>query len=137
MTHMTAWQRVRRKIINTIPIGVDALPLERGALSITFDDFPKNAWQLGGEVLNKHSVRGTFYFSGGLCGKYYRDLLHFETEDLHEIASAGHELGCHTFEHISALASNSSQIAQSIARNRNFLQGMLPHYTIRSFAYPY
>jgi hypothetical protein len=34
--------------------------------SISFDDFPKSAWSLGGQVLARHEVHGTYYTGGQL-----------------------------------------------------------------------
>src|SRR4051812_50123421 len=41
----------------------------RAVASITFDDFPKNAWEVGGPVLARHGVRGTYYTAGGFFGR--------------------------------------------------------------------
>ena len=41
----------------------------RPVASITFDDFPKNAWTEGGPVLARRGVRGTYYTAGGFCGR--------------------------------------------------------------------
>ena len=37
--------------------------------SITFDDFPKNAWTQGGPVMARYGVKGTYYTAGGFCGR--------------------------------------------------------------------
>ena len=39
-------------------------------ISFTFDDFPRSALTVGGEILERHGARGTYYASLGVMGKY-------------------------------------------------------------------
>ncbi len=75
--------------------------------------------------------------SGGFCGKSYNGLSYFDADDLLAINASGHELGCHTFDHVSALASNQALIVESIAKNQSFLRRILPNYPMHTFAYPF
>ena len=46
---LTVLQRLNRKLSHHVSVGRGRLPpLARGVLSVTFDDFPKSAWELGG-----------------------------------------------------------------------------------------
>ena len=45
----------------------------RPVASISFDDFPKSAWTLGGPVLARHGVRGTYYTGGSFCGQTVKE----------------------------------------------------------------
>jgi peptidoglycan/xylan/chitin deacetylase (PgdA/CDA1 family) len=120
-----------------IPVGTGSLAAGSGALSITFDDFPRSAWDVGGEILAAHRVRGTYYISGRLEGTDYRKLPHFRAADVRSIAEAGHEIGCHTFDHISTLKSSAQAIRTSILENEKYLAEILPSYRMRTFAYPF
>ncbi len=137
MTDLSLWQRARRKAADKIKIGLAPFALERGALSVTFDDFPRSAWETGGEILAKFGVLGTYYVSGGLADRLYRDIPHFTAGDLEAIAAAGHEIGCHTFDHISTLKAGSYAVAASISSNQDYVAGVLPALAMRTFAYPF
>src|SRR6202012_2766789 len=52
----------RKLVLKPVLIG-------RSVASITFDDFPKSAWDQGGAVMARHGVRGTYYTAGGFCGR--------------------------------------------------------------------
>src|SRR5690349_12688838 len=54
----------------------------RPIASITFDDFPKNAWEQGGVVLARHRVRGTYYTAGGFCGRTEDGTVFYDGADL-------------------------------------------------------
>jgi peptidoglycan/xylan/chitin deacetylase (PgdA/CDA1 family) len=137
MDGFTFAERVRLKLAHHIPLGRTPMALERGALSITFDDFPQSAWRVGGKVLAEHSVRASYYVCGGLMGRVYRDLPHFDVEDLKEVHAAGHEIGCHTFDHLSVLREPAARIDASLMRNRDFIATHLPDCRLRTFAYPF
>src|SRR4051812_29284808 len=71
----------------------------RPVASISYDDFPKNAWTQGGPVMAKHGVRGTYYTAGGFCGRTENGTVFYDETDLKELAAAGHEIACHGFGH--------------------------------------
>lgn len=113
------------------------IPLSSGAISISFDDFPRTAWTEGGAVLADHGVKGTYYVSGRLCGHSMDDNDQFLEADLQAVSENGHEIGCHTFDHISALKTPASVFARSIEANARFLAERLDGRQATSFAYPY
>lgn len=116
-------------------------PLEirpaRGVLSLSFDDIPASAWREGGPVLGAHGARATFYVCGGLAGGTNLGLPQFETEDLQALHAAGHEVGCHTFEHVSALAISPAELEASCARNAAWVAERLDGTAMRTFAWPF
>ena len=65
---LNALQRARRKAAHWLPGRRVPLGLREGALSITFDDFPRTAWTQGGGVLAHHGVKATYYASGRFTG---------------------------------------------------------------------
>jgi peptidoglycan/xylan/chitin deacetylase (PgdA/CDA1 family) len=105
--------------------------------SITFDDFPKNAWTLGGPVLAGHGVRGTYYTAGGFCGRTIDGTVFYDEGDLTALAAAGHEIGCHGFGHQPTPALSDDELAADAARNQQFLRPFLNGGAPQSYAFPF
>ena len=105
--------------------------------SITFDDFPKNAWTLGGPVLAHHGVRGTYYTAGGFCGRTVDGAAFYDEGDLTSLAAAGHEIGCHGFAHQPTPSLTDDELAADATRNRQFLQPFLNGGAPVSYAFPF
>ncbi len=61
--------RLTRFIARMTSVCPARLTGRRAIASITFDDFPKSAWETGGKVLAKHKARGTYYTAGNFCGR--------------------------------------------------------------------
>jgi peptidoglycan/xylan/chitin deacetylase (PgdA/CDA1 family) len=114
-----------------------ALGLERPMISITFDDFPVSAWEIGGRILEQHGGRGSYYVSGKLCGTLFEGKPMIDVHRLAEVAAAGHEIGCHTFSHRRLLGAPDREIETEIDANLSFLRTVLPQQEIATFAYPY
>jgi peptidoglycan/xylan/chitin deacetylase (PgdA/CDA1 family) len=105
-------------------------------ISITFDDFPQSALQVGGEILEKYGVNGTFYAALGLMNTMGPVGQMFSKDDLREVASRGHELGCHTFDHYDTLKTDPQAFEDSILRNRDALNKLLPGASFPTISYP-
>ncbi|MBW8271354.1 polysaccharide deacetylase family protein [Caldovatus aquaticus] len=109
----------------------------RGVLSVSFDDFPKTAWEVGGPVLDALGVRATYYVSGALCGRSWNGVQQYDEDDLVAAFGAGHEIACHTYDHLSAARNPTAEYLASIARNGRFLRERLPGWVGHSFSYPW
>jgi peptidoglycan/xylan/chitin deacetylase (PgdA/CDA1 family) len=109
----------------------------RPVASISFDDFPKSAWTLGGPVLARHGVRGTYYTGGSFCGQTVDGTRFYDAQDLTELAAAGHEIGCHGFAHQPVSDFAPDDLAKDAERNREFLQPFLNGAAPASYAYPF
>lgn len=107
-----------------------------GVLSVSFDDFPRTAWTEGGAVLAAHGVKGTYFACGGLCGRSFLDLAQFNALDLQAASEAGHEIGCHSFSHLSARHVRLEAYRADLDANAAFLQERLGQRA-ETFAYPY
>jgi len=105
--------------------------------SISFDDFPKNAWTLGGPVLASHGARGTYYTAGGFCGRTEDGTVFYDQGDLKALAVAGHEIACHGFAHQAAPALTTEELAGDADRNREFLRPFLGGKAPLSYAFPF
>jgi peptidoglycan/xylan/chitin deacetylase (PgdA/CDA1 family) len=107
------------------------------ALTICFDDFPKTAWTEGGGVLRHHHARATYYMSGALCGSEHDGERMFDREDLEAVHAAGHEIGCHSYGHVSCMGQSGAEFARSVLDNQRFASALLGDVRLVSFAYPY
>jgi peptidoglycan/xylan/chitin deacetylase (PgdA/CDA1 family) len=106
-------------------------------ISFTFDDFPRSALLVGGEILTRHGFAGTYYVALGLAGRKGRPGQMFETEDLQLLVRQGHELGCHTFGHCDSWQTRARVYESSVLENGRMLKEALPGVEFQSFSYPY
>jgi peptidoglycan/xylan/chitin deacetylase (PgdA/CDA1 family) len=108
-----------------------------GVVSFSFDDFPRSALEVGGPILEAHRVRGTYYVAMGLAGARGDLGPLFELDDLRAAQARGHEIGCHTFEHLNCASAEGdallSDVGQSAAGLGRLFEGFVPS----SFAYPF
>ncbi|MDB5734250.1 MAG: polysaccharide deacetylase [Alphaproteobacteria bacterium] len=120
-----------------LPVKTARLAGHRPVASITFDDFPKNAWTLGGPILAKHGVRGTYYTAGGFCGRTVDGTVFYDREDLKALVAAGHELGCHGYGHQPTPTLTTDQLKADAERNQEFLRGFTGGVAPVSYAFPF
>jgi len=109
----------------------------RGVFSLSFDDIPATAWTEAGPILAEHGIKATYYVCGGLAGGTNLDLRQFETEHLQALFAAGHEVGCHTYEHVSVLNLSATDLKASLVRNAAWVAERLDGHVMTSFAYPF
>jgi glycosyltransferase involved in cell wall biosynthesis/peptidoglycan/xylan/chitin deacetylase (PgdA/CDA1 family) len=109
---------------------------QRPLISFTFDDFPRSALVVGGAILNRLGLAGTYYASLGLAGKETASGQIFFLEDLPTLFEQGHELGCHTYSHCDSWEIVTETFEESIIENREALSKIFPGAEFQSFAYP-
>lgn len=134
---LNVFDRINNRMAQSIMLKPKRLHLLQGTLSICFDDFPQNAWTVAGPILADHNVRATYFVSGGLCNQINGGLRQFTDNDLQEVWASAHEIGCHTYDHVSALKTPLRIFSNSISRNATFLAERLGIKRIESFAFPY
>jgi peptidoglycan/xylan/chitin deacetylase (PgdA/CDA1 family) len=105
-------------------------------VSFTFDDFPANAATQGASILESHSCRGTYYASLGLFGTNAPTGQIARAEDIQRLVNNGHDIGCHTFHHLDAWATDSKEFGESIQANAFAIQSILPQFRFTSLSYP-
>ncbi|MGO8738696.1 polysaccharide deacetylase family protein [Rhodoblastus sp.] len=110
---------------------------ERPIVSFSFDDFPRSAATTGARLLGEAGAAGSFYLCRDLAGKTVDGVEYFSIDDLETLAKAGHEIGCHTAEHIRLPAHTRDEIASSFNANKEFIESALPGYIASTFAYPF
>jgi len=127
---------LRRQILRsihtrTVPIG------DRGPIvSFAFDDFPRSAWTVGGRILEKFSVRGTYYTAVGLMGTRNELGEQFCREDLRDLVKAGHELANHTFSHVSCRSMACEAFQREVNRGRMAIEDLTGNAS-SNFAFPF
>jgi peptidoglycan/xylan/chitin deacetylase (PgdA/CDA1 family) len=92
-----------RNLAQKIGLAITARPAPvawpGGVVSFTFDDFPKSALDVGGEILERYGARGTYYASLKLAWSYNILGQIFDDDDIRAAHRAGHEIACHTYTH--------------------------------------
>ncbi len=106
-------------------------------VSFTFDDFPRSALTVAGAMLAENGMRGTYYAAMGLMGKQTSVGEIYHAEDLRALVEAGHELACHTFDHLSCRRVEASELQRDCERNRSAMAEVLGGYQLRNFSFPF
>ena len=105
-------------------------------VSFCFDDFPRTAYTVGGMLLKSFGVHGTFYASPGLIGTSNALGEQFQVGDLDALLTDNHELGSHTFNHVSCRDLPLRSFEHEVRRGRAELS-TLTGYDPSNFAYPF
>jgi peptidoglycan/xylan/chitin deacetylase (PgdA/CDA1 family) len=108
-----------------------------GVASFTFDDFPKTALTVGGAILEKRGLRGTYYTALKLAGTENRLGPMFEPADVQAAHRSGHEIACHTHSHLDCRTAPTAAIESEIGENSRAIATLLDNHAPTSFAYPY
>lgn len=106
-------------------------------VSFTFDDIPATAAEHGASILETAGGRGTFYIAGSLVGTVEPERRLVTAEQCRDLHRSGHEIGCHTFAHRTVSDMAGPALADDLARNAAFLDGVAPGAAPTSFAYPF
>lgn len=107
-----------------------------GVVTFTFDDFPRSAIDIGGAILEKHGVRGTYYVSLGLAGSAGNQGPIADLSQIRDTHQRSHELACHTYSHLDCSRAPAAAILDDLRRNGEAfteLLGVAPS----NFAYPF
>ncbi len=132
-----AWDRFRLSLSQLSVRRMVPMRNSRPLISFSFDDFPRTALQVGGGILQRHNLRGTFYAALGLMDRANSPVGPiFSQADFQPLLSAGHELGCHTFGHDHAWNTPSQDFDRSLVQNRESLQRLLPTAEFKTMSYP-
>ncbi len=109
--------------------------LDRPLVSFTFDDAPRSAFNEAREILEKYNCRGTYYVSLGFLNQ--ENGTSYSSQDLMSAWENGHELACHTKNHIDISKSNITDFKESVAENHVQIQKIIPGYNFKNFSYPF
>jgi peptidoglycan/xylan/chitin deacetylase (PgdA/CDA1 family) len=128
--------KLRRRVARMVHTRPAQLDLARPLLTVSFDDAPTSAASAGAAILEKHSLRGTWFISAGLMGQSSHLGAYAQADEILRLAAAGHEIACHTHDHIDCGQSSSADIAANLDLNRQAFKD-LDFPTAATFAYPY
>jgi peptidoglycan/xylan/chitin deacetylase (PgdA/CDA1 family) len=105
-------------------------------ISLTFDDYPRSALDLGGRILESEGISATYYTAFGLAKTDSASGTIGSLDDLAACVAAGHEIACHSYDHVDCQHASPDEIASNLARNRKVARDLgLP--PLRHFAYPF
>lgn len=127
------YQRKAASLVFRKPLLINS---QQPLISFTFDDFPQSALFVGGAILNRFGLAGTYYVALGLHGKREPSGQMFVLSDLAALSERGHELGCHTFSHCNSWDTESRAFENSVIVNRAALRRLFPGAEFKSFSYP-
>jgi peptidoglycan/xylan/chitin deacetylase (PgdA/CDA1 family) len=131
---------VRQKLTESIARLVDrhVVPFRfaHPVISFTFDDYPCSALDVGGRILESEGISGTYYTAFGLAETDTAAGAVGRLGDLAACVARGHEIACHTYDHLDCMTASADEVALSLARNQGVARGLgLPPFS--NFAYPF
>ena len=105
-------------------------------ISLTFDDYPRSALNTGGRILASEGLSATYYTAFGLANTESASGTIGSLDDLAACVAAGHEVACHSFDHVDCSCASPDEFARNLDRNRRIARvlGLPP---LRHFAYPF
>ena len=128
--------RYRREMAGHFGCRRVALRAASPIISFTFDDFPASALQMGGAILRRYGIAGTYYTSFGLMEQGSPMGQMFSMKDIETLLADGHELGCHTFSHCHAWETEAAVFERSVLDNRRALGNQIPGAQFTTLSYP-
>jgi peptidoglycan/xylan/chitin deacetylase (PgdA/CDA1 family) len=135
------WSALKARVSNRLAKHFGGAPFrlqnKTPMVSFTFDDTPKSAATVGGEILDAYDARATFYVAGGLVDQWSGHWDGISADEIVELHRKGHEIACHTFSHPRILDLDAAALAAEIENNRRYLLALDPSIQITNFAYPY
>ena len=75
---MSMFDRINRAAARRLPVKWVRSHLDRPVASISFDDFPRSAWTVGGPILARRQALATYYAGGDFCGRNVDGIDYFD-----------------------------------------------------------
>jgi peptidoglycan/xylan/chitin deacetylase (PgdA/CDA1 family) len=113
------------------------LPGSGPIVSFTFDDFPQSALHTGGSILKNYGARGTYYAAMGLMDQVNGLGKHFSAADLEILLKDGHELGSHTYDHLSCRSTSMQDFQANVIKGMKAVDNVRGECLSHLFSYPY
>jgi peptidoglycan/xylan/chitin deacetylase (PgdA/CDA1 family) len=125
------------RVTAKLPVKITRNKSHRPLASVSFDDFPKSAWEVGGRILDQYDAKATYYAVGDFCGRTVDGVRQYDPEDIRGLVACGHELGSHTYRHTSVITATNQALIQEEEDNKAFFNSILGDYHLSTFAYPF
>jgi peptidoglycan/xylan/chitin deacetylase (PgdA/CDA1 family) len=106
-------------------------------VTFTFDDFPRSAYVSAGATLRAFGGHGTYYAAAGWMDGGPSTGDRYRTADLPALVNDGHELGTHTFSHVSCRKLSADEYAAEIAKGHDALYRLVGDAASGNFAFPF
>jgi peptidoglycan/xylan/chitin deacetylase (PgdA/CDA1 family) len=106
-------------------------------VTFTFDDFPRSAYDTAGATLRVFGGHGTYYAAPGWMDSGPPSGGRYRTADLPGLLRDGHELGSHTYSHVSCRSLSTAAYAAEIAKGHDALQRLVGDAASSNFAFPF
>jgi peptidoglycan/xylan/chitin deacetylase (PgdA/CDA1 family) len=106
-------------------------------VSFTFDDFPQTALHVGGTILKDYGVCGTYYAAMGLMGRTNSLGRQFSASDLQGLLREGHELGSHSFGHLSCRSTPLHDFEEDVLKGITAVEQITGSSHAHHFSYPF
>jgi peptidoglycan/xylan/chitin deacetylase (PgdA/CDA1 family) len=135
MTLRSRLGRLRAEMLSAVYPRPLPLRNQGPLVSFCFDDFPRTAYTAGGSILKSFGVCGTYYAALGLMNTTNELGDQFRHEDIDSLLADGHELGCHTFSHVSCRAVSLKSFESDVLKGRQAIHA-LTGCDAGNFAYP-
>jgi peptidoglycan/xylan/chitin deacetylase (PgdA/CDA1 family) len=116
------------------PVELDAVP---PIVTFTFDDFPRSAYDAAGTTLRSFGGHGTYYAAAGWMDAGPPSADRYRTTDLADLLRDGHELGTHTYSHVSCRALSTAAYEAEIVRGQEALRELVGDGVSGNFAFPF
>ena len=131
------YRRIGRKFIPLFSKRMLRFELDQPIISISFDDFPKSVMENALPLLDKYGWKASFYVASGLVNTTNHLGLHFNQNDLARLQQGGHEIGCHTYNHLNITEISTSRLTDELKANARAAKNLGITTPLRAFAYPF
>ena len=136
MTLRSGLGAARRLVLSSFSCRLGRMQNQTPVVSFCFDDFPRTAYRTGGAILKQFGARGTYYAAPGLMNTSNDLGEQFTADDLEMLLRDGHEVGCHTYSHISCRNVSFKAFEADVVKGRETLRVMTGRDPL-NFAYPF
>jgi peptidoglycan/xylan/chitin deacetylase (PgdA/CDA1 family) len=134
---MQLFKSLAQRVATFVPVKPFLLRGTSGVVSFTFDDFPCNALEVGGDILNRYQAAGTYYVAGSLTNREQNGFQCHSIADIKSAVRNGHEIASHGYGHLRYSDLSSAQIDEDLRKNQQFLTDVLGEVSNTSFSYPF
>lgn len=129
---------IKKRLTDLYVVSSTSISSNVKQISFTFDDVPNSAFLNAQPVLDNFQFKGTFYLALSFLDSDTQNENLYNKDHITSCISNGHELGCHTYNHIHFYQnSNSNFIENNLRINQKKLNELGIQDTFENFSYPF